>query len=161
MIWELPQLRMIQHYGAQLAVSPDALKLGKDAYVVALAQKLYQQVQDMAWTLAAELDIEDMHFTWSEPPAPEFGDLRFLRARWRPESKQVLFRNGPLEGKRLTVAPEVLAGERIMAMEGMDAPLWNPSGPAEEKLPTWEVEYRLDGWDEESRSWVYAIKEGK
>lgn len=150
MIWTLDQVRQVLRYRATYSADAQALLQGGDVYAQFLAEKLYQEIKEMAWTLAVEIDIQDMYFKWLDDEI-EGMNVRKLRARWEPETTDALLLNGPMEGQRYHLQRDQLytALSAFAHAESLD-PMGE--GPVVER-----VEYRLSGWHESERIWTFSI----
>lgn len=162
MIWDRKTTQAIERMRAQYSVSTEALTAGGDEYVKSLAGKLCNEIQEMAYTYAAELAIEDFVFSWDVSAIPATSaKVHVLRARWEPATTTVLMVGGDLDGKEFTVERETLRKFPVRVARALDTDkLWGTSGP--DPLPTAAdpnsvISYEWSGWEDARRIWVYEV----
>lgn len=165
MIWDLDTTKAILGMRTVFRVEVDALTAGGEDYVKFLAGKCYQEIQEMAYSYAAELSIEDMVYRWDVDELPGTNvRVHTLRTRWEPATTNVLMSGGPLDGQLFGVDKETLRRFPIRVARSVDSgKLWGTSG--DDPLPTAAdpdsvLAYEWSGWEDSRRVWVYAIKEG-
>lgn len=166
MIWDLKTTQAILGMRTVFRVEVDVLTAGGDQYVKFLAGKCFQEIQEMAYSYAAELSIEDMVYRWDvdELPGTQV-KVHTLRTRWEPATTGVLMIGGDLDGQRFSVEPDNLRKSPIRVARALDTEkLWGTAGtdplpPAADPLSV--AEYLWSGWDDSRRLWTYSINGGQ
>lgn len=165
MIWDLNATQAILRMRAVVRLSEDAVKAGGDEYIKFVAEKLYYEIQEMAYSFAAELNSEDMVYRRDEDVELPGTNVvvHTLRARWEPATTNVLMQGGELDGQVFGVDASQLRRFPIRVAKSVDSgKLWGTAGddplpPAAD--PITEVAYKWSGWDESRRLWVYSMEE--
>lgn len=162
MMWDLKTTETILGMRTRLSVSIDMLKEGGDEYVKHLASDAYREIQQMAYSYAAELHIEDMVFRWEVEEVPDL-DLKVhtLRARWEPSTHGVLMLGGDMDGQRFQIDKDTLRKHPIRVARAVDTgKLWGTSGEdpvPSAVLPSSVVLYHWSGWEDAERIWTYTL----
>lgn len=165
MIWDMKAIVAIGRLRTVAGVSTEHLARGGDELVKAVADKLYRELQEMAYTHAAELALEDIVFSWDEPETGSFSGMRRLRARWEPATTGVRMLGGPLNGTLVQVPKSQLRRFPIRVAQAPDTGrLWGTCGDDEipEAITAAKVlEYQWTGWDDAEGVWIYSLEEGQ
>lgn len=77
-----------------------------------------------------------------------------FRARWFPATSEVLFREGPLDGKQYAITPGLI-GEPIYALQAPVAPWFARPGDDTQRVVPDQIAYHPYSWDDELNCWVY------
>lgn len=165
MRWDLKTTQAIMRMRTVFRAEVDALAAGGEEYVKFLADKCYREIQEMAYSYAAELDIQDMVYRWDVDELPgTMQKVHTLRTRWEPSTTAVLMVGGEMEGQVFSVEAETLRRFPIRVARALDTgKVWGTSG--DDPLPTAANVANIDhyvwnGWEESRRLWVYEL-EGK
>lgn len=148
--WTLEQIRQAEGLRFKVAIDTDHAHV--DEMKRAAASKMARGLVSEAHAFAIELHEADLSLQWTtddDQPWREWGVMR-----WHPNVREVELCGGPEDGQRLEIQR---VGEplRVAVM----AP-WNPYEVTSEPdvlLPS-SITYKLTGWREDERVWVYATR---
>jgi hypothetical protein len=166
MIWDLKTTQAILGMRTVFRVEVDALRAGGEEYVKFLAGKCYREIQEMAYSYAAELNIEDMVYRWDVDELPGTQErVHTLRTRWEPATNTVLMHGGEMDGQVFGVDRDALRRFPIRVAKSVDSgKLWGTTG--DDPLPPVAdpdsvLSYEWSGWEDSRGLWVYSLNEGR
>ncbi|HUX69535.1 MAG TPA: hypothetical protein VMV41_03400 [Cellulomonadaceae bacterium] len=153
--WSLEQIRAVRSLRLRIAIVNDLLRVARIEVLAAAQHRVAGQLADAAHSYAVELApvdvvlIEDS----SVVEMDRFGIRHFLGV-WHPAVKEVELRGGEKDGQIFTV-------ENV----------WEPFNVARIRPWSWAAEadaadtvtyerdvYRMAGWREQERRWVFALE---
>ena len=147
-IWSLRQMEQVRGAYVRAHVAHEQIERG-DTVLLATRERLARELVEFCRPFAVELHEGDVCFKqWTSESVP-FTEV--VTACWRPTTHEAEFFGGHADGKVLEV--ENVGQHLLLPTEPeMD---WRdpPAGP--DLLTPNAVTYRLDGWDETARRWVY------
>lgn len=116
--------------------------------------KLAEVLQASANDLGVDLDMRDIGFTEFEYPM--VGQRDYI-AKWAPMHGTVHLVGGPMDGTNMEVEPSLIDYAHPLRFPALMADMASlfemPETP--EPVPMASLEYRLSGYHENIRAWVY------
>lgn len=147
-IWTREQIRQVQ--GVRQIAFADRLELDRhrDDLLDTLHRKMARALIEACHTFAVEVRPDDVQMREGEEGSTDFA-VEYV-ARWRPTTRTVEFRGGPVDGMLREVQG---IGDPVNV--AVHQPVWAdlPDEPA--VMTRNYVTYSLDGWDEDAGRWVY------
>lgn len=130
----------------QYGLSGEVLHQGKDEAILHSKRYLADHLVRDAQPYGAVVDQRDIEFI---ERGAEYDGL-LIMARWFPAHGVVEFHGGPADGEVREVPPQMIGQPILLVSE----PAWT-ADLGDAPVPTPRLEYRLGGWHEETRAWVY------
>lgn len=153
-IWTRHQVDQVRGVRAAVVLDPELMSRAKDTAqaTAEVRRQLARQIIEACYPFAVVVDPRDIEFNTE---SVQFG-IR-VEARWRPCTDEVEFVGGPADGSVYAVqdAPR----RAVVVAVASDHPNYADSlavpSAYDDSLPQ-RVAYRLTGWHEGARRWVYG-----
>jgi hypothetical protein len=150
--WTLKQVRQVEGLRAVMHLDASLAARANFGVKTAAAEKMARRLTDMAYPFAVELHPADFEVVWEDVEGEPWHIVG--RMRWRPSVREVEFRGGRMDGMRLEVQQ---VGEPIEVARPM-RPVGFFDTAADESIALERNMYRLAGWREDERVWVYEAR---
>lgn len=150
MIWDLPMINQVRSLRTDMLLSEPEMvaAVQVEEVVQAATNTMLDKLLEGGHDLGVEIHPGDVHLQrWNE----EDRDLVHFRMRWIPTTKEIELRGGASDGQRWEVY-DINQGFEVMERHVQDPPMGDPP-PRYATLR--RVVYRLSGWNEEGRHWMF------
>lgn len=155
MIWDMPLIRKVGRLYVLADLAAEQVAATGGMVVGMLHNRMADQLIDDAHPLGVEIDKRDIQFTEMEGN-PARNTCKY-RAQWSPMHGVVELLGGPLDGQVHTMEPSLITYAHPLVFPTLITrhDIWHPDpdGPAAPTVAN--MEYRMSGYREESRAWVY------
>jgi len=157
MIWNLDTMRKVRSLYVRMSVSEEMIEASQGMAEMHAKQQLAEQLKRDCHPLGVEIDLRDVGFQDRPSDAPVA--LRIYTARWQPMHGLVELFGGPRDGEIVQVAPQLIdwsAPIRFPVVSVDYSAIWEADNP-DKPVPIQHLEYRMHGYHEEARAWVYKF----
>lgn len=154
MIWNLATMGRVRSRYTQGDLADEQNAASHGMAEMHLKQLMAERLKQDCHPLGVEIDLRDVGFQVRPSSVP---NATRYRARWAPMHGLVELLHGPRDGEVLEVAPQLIDWSAPITFATLDAgPVWDAE-TAVEPVPIAHLEYRLHGYHEETRAWVYKF----
>lgn len=157
MIWDLSLMARVRRLRTQVGVAEEAIVTSGGYAETAAKQRLAEELIRTGHDLGVEIDMRDIGFQERSDLEESFPMSRWYRAAWAPMHGTVELLAGPRDGEVMAVDPQLIdyTGPIRFPQLAYDPVFWDKAGPVPPDVN--HLEYRMHGYREETRSWIYKF----